>query len=256
LPENPAQPITQESSPSCVYIKTSTPLEIIPKYDIFVYTYFKLYTYLSYMKKTSAQQKAITLFKKQGGILKTNEALELGIHPKILYQLRDDGTLRLLDRGIYLLEDEEIDTAHIDLIITHKRLPKGIVCLLSALAFHGLTTHIPHAVYLAYQRGWREPKSSYPPIQIFRYSKASHQDGIEYYRINTVEIPIYSAAKTVVDCFKFRNAIGLETAIEALRDYWQQYKHSNVDDLLKHAKICRVEQVMAPYIDTIIHGGT
>lgn len=206
------------------------------------------------MKHQITKEKTRSLFKKQGGILRTHEALSLGIHPKTLYQMRDAGELRLLDRGIYLLVDDDIDIRHIDLIAAYKRLPKGVICLLSALAFHNLTTQIPHAVYIAYQQDWRKPKITYPPVKIFRYSEATYEDGIELHQINTLKIPIYSASKTVVDCFKFRNKIGLDIAIEALRDYWQQYKNASVDEMLKHAKICRVAQVMSPYIDAIING--
>ncbi len=206
------------------------------------------------MKQHITKEEIRNLFKKQGGILRTNEALSQGVHPKTLYAMRNTGELRELDRGIYLLVDDDIDISHIDLIIAHKRLPRGIICLLSALAFHNLTTQIPHAVYVAYQQNWRKPKVNYPPIKIFRYSEPTFDDGIEYHQINTLQIPIYSASKTVVDCFKFRNKIGLDIAIEALRDYWQQHKNVSIDELLKHAEICRVAQVMSPYIDAIING--
>lgn len=202
------------------------------------------------------KEKAKNLFKKQGGILRTREALTLGIHPKTLYQMRDTGDLKLLNRGLYLLVDDDIDITHIDFIAAHKRLPRGVICLLSALAFHELTTQIPHAVYVAYQQNWRKPKMNYPPIKLFRYSEDSYEDGIEYHQINTLKIPIYSASKTVVDCFKFRNKIGLDIAIEALRDYWRQHKQVSIDEILRHAKVCRVTHVMSPYIDAIINGST
>ncbi len=206
------------------------------------------------MKEQITKEKARILFKENGGILRTGEAIKLGINPKTLYQLRKDGEIKTIDRGIYLLVDDEIDIENIDIITTHKRLPKGVICLISALAFHNLTTQIPHYVYIAYQQGWRQPKLQYPPTQIFRYSEASFEAGVEYHTINGLKIPIYSAAKTVVDCFKFRNRIGLDIAIEALRDYWHKNKNTGMDEIVKYTKICRVTNVIAPYINSITHG--
>lgn len=198
-------------------------------------------------------EKAIELFKERGGVLRTQEALHIGINPKTLYSMRDKGYIEVIDRGIYRLVDYAIEATHIDLITVSKRLPQAVVCLLSALAFHELTTQIPHFVYLAYQQGWRQPKLDYPPVKIFRYSKASFETGVEYHHLNGVNVPIYSAAKTVVDCFKFRNKVGLEVAIEALKDYWRKKKQGTVDELLEYARVCRVVNVMSPYIEAIVH---
>ena len=206
------------------------------------------------MKKQITNENARALFKENGSVLRTSEAIKLGINPKTLYSMRESGHIKAIDRGIYLLIDDEIDIEHIDIIATCKRLPRGIICLISALAFHNLTTQIPHYVYIAYQQGWREPKFKYPPIKIFRYSETSFESGIEYHVINGLNIPIYSAAKTVVDCFKFRNRIGLDIAIEALRDYWHKNKNTTMDEILKYANICRVTKFITPYIDSIING--
>ena len=205
------------------------------------------------MKNQITKGKAHILFKENGGVLRTSEAIALGINPKTLYSMRENGDIKAIDRGIYLLIDDEIDIEYIDLVTTYKRLPKGVICLISALAFHNLTTQIPHYVYIAYQQGWREPKIKYPPTKIFRYSEASFECGIEYYVINGLDIPIYSAIKTVVDCFKFRNRIGLDIAIETLRDYWQKNKNTSMDKILKYAKIWRVTNIITPYIDSIIN---
>lgn len=205
------------------------------------------------MKTIITTQKAITLFQKQGGILRTREAMCLGINPKTLYAMRDKGLIEVISRGIYRLVDNETEITHIDLISVIKRLPKAIICLTSALAFHELTTQIPHYIYVAYQQGWRQPQLDYPPIKIFRYSKSAFEAGIEYYEINQTQIPIYSAAKTVVDCFKFRNRIGINVAVEALKNYWDKNKGATVNDLLKYARICRVEKVMQPYLEGILY---
>lgn len=202
------------------------------------------------MKMTIKQ--AISFFKNRGGILRTCEAIELGVNPKTLYIMRDKNYIEAIGRGIYRLVNYPISD-HIDLIAVSKRLPKSVICLISALAFYKLTTQIPHSVYVAYQQGWRQPKRSYPPVKVFRYSKNSFEAGIEYHTLNGVKVPIYSAAKTVVDCFKFRSRVGLDVAIEALKDYWHKNKQTSINELLKYAQICRVTNIMKPYIEAIIH---
>jgi predicted transcriptional regulator of viral defense system len=196
---------------------------------------------------------AISLFKERGGILRSSEAFALGINSKTLYSMRDKGYIEAVNRGIYRLTDPMIETSYIDLITVVKHLPKAVVCLISALAFHELTTQIPHFVYVAYQQGWRQPKLNYPPVKVFRYSKASFESGIEYHIFNGVEIPIYSPAKTVVDCFKFRNRVGLDVAIEALKELWHKNPQTTVSDLLKFAQACRVVNIITPYIEAITH---
>lgn len=198
-------------------------------------------------------QKAIMLFREYGGILRTSEAIRLGINPKTFYAMRSQRLIEMMSRGVYRLVDEMLVTDQIDFTLVIKRLPKGIICLISALAFHELTSQIPHYVYVAYQQGWRQPKSDYPPVKIFRYSKNSFEVGIEYHEFNGIQVPVYSAAKTVVDCFKFRNKIGLDVAVDALKNYWHKYKKSTADELVEYARICRVDKVMKPYIEVILH---
>ena len=198
-------------------------------------------------------KKAIGLFKANNGILTTHEALKLGINSKTLYRMRDSGCIEAISRGLYYLDSSNVAIDNIDLITVVKRIPKEVICLISALSFHGLTTQIPHFVYAAYQQNWRQPKLNYPPLKIFRYSTASFEAGIEHHVINGVSIPIYSAAKTVIDCFKFRHKIGLDIAIEALKEYWKQNNNAVIADLLEYARICRVKNIIYPYLGTIIH---
>lgn len=200
------------------------------------------------------RQKASELFRKHGGVLRTAEAIALGINPKTLYAMRDDGLLQLVDRGIYLLVDNAVSLENIDLLIAYKRLPRCVFCLISALAFHGLTTQIPRYVYVAYQQGWRGPQVHYPPIRVFRYSASSFSEGVEFHEINGLKVPVFSPAKTVVDCFKFRSKVGLDVAIEALQDYWQKNKSATTDELFKYAKICRVSHLIEPYINVMTSG--
>tara|TARA_R110002110_G_C13427504_1_gene715006 strand:+ start:224 stop:832 length:609 start_codon:yes stop_codon:yes gene_type:complete len=192
---------------------------------------------------------AISIFKQHGGILRTKDAISLGINPKTLYSMRDKGYIDSLNRGIFRLVDSTADATYIDLIIVSKRLPKGVICLISALSFHGLTTEIPRSVCVGFRQGWRQPKIEYPPVKIFRYSTTSFDSGIEYHTLNGLSVPVYSAAKTVVDCFKFRNRVGKDVALEALKEYLHQYKGASLDELYNYARICRVEGIITPYLE-------
>lgn len=205
------------------------------------------------MKKAITIEKALELFHKYSGVLRTSEAIRLGINPKTLYIMREAGLIGSISRGVYQVVNSEISLIDLDLIAVTKRLPKGVICLISALAFHGLTTQIPHFVYIAYRQGWKQPKVDYPPLKIYRYSEESFETGIEYRNVNGINAPIYSAAKTVIDCFKFRNKIGLNIAIEALKDYWNKNKSGAVSELLRYASICRVEKIIKPYIEVVIN---
>lgn len=202
---------------------------------------------------SDAIETAIRLFKKHHGMMKTKEAIENGISPRVLYHMHDDGILNKISRGLFHLA-ERSSISNLDLVAAIKKVPKGIVCLISALDFHGLTTQIPHFVDLAYCQGWREPKTEYPPIKIFRYSNKSYNLGVEHHIIDGVQIAIYSPEKTIVDCFKFRNKIGLNVAIEALKKYWfRKNKAPNVNKIMEYAKICRVEKIMRPYLESLIN---
>lgn len=196
-------------------------------------------------------RKAKAIFAKKGGILNTAEAIKLGISPKTLYNMRDEGVLETLSRGLYrLVETAEI--AHPDLIIVSKRITHGVICLISALSFHEITTQIPHKVDVAIPLKAHKPVVDYPPIRLFWYSESNFSAGIEVHKIDGVDVRIYSVEKTLADCFKYRNKIGLDVAMEALRLYWQR-KKPNISKLLKYAKICRCEKIIKPYIEMIAH---
>jgi predicted transcriptional regulator of viral defense system len=128
------------------------------------------------------------------------------------------------------------------------RAPQAVFCLLTALQFHGLTTQLPRQVWIALPQGSHTPKMDYPPVKLTQYSGDAFKQGIETHRIDQVEIRVYSAAKTVADCFKHRNKIGLDVALEALKDARSQ-KKASADDLWRYAKICRVANVMRPYLE-------
>ena len=198
-------------------------------------------------------RRATAVFRRAGSILRTQEAKAAGIHPRTLAALVEDGTLLRLDRGVYQLADAA--PSEPDLAVVARKVPKAIVCLVSALAHHRLTTQIPHAVDLAVPRGFKDRKLEHPPVRFYRFGDASFAAGVERIKVGGRELRVYGAAKTVADCFKFRNKIGKDIAIEALRTYLRRkdVKPGNrVKDLLHFARINRVQAVMAPYIESAL----
>jgi len=166
-----------------------------------------------------------------------------------LQRLCEQGLLRRVGRGLYLSADAEL-TEHHTLAEACKRAPPGVICLLSALRFHELTTQAPFEIWMAIdKKAWR-PRADWPVMRFVRFSGAALTEGIEEHRIEGVTVKVYAPAKTVADCFKYRNKIGLDVALEALRDCLRQRKCSN-DDLWRYAKICRVGNVMKPYVEAV-----
>lgn len=194
--------------------------------------------------------KAIAVFKKHGGILHTAQALRAGVHPDTLYAMRDSGALETLSRGVYRLADNP-PMGNPDLVIVATRIPSGVICLISALAFHDLTTQIPHEVHVALPRGAEEPRLDNPPIKTYRFSGAAFTAGVEVHALDGVDARIYSPEKTLADCFKFRNRVGLDTAVEAIRFYIER-KSVKVDDLMRYAEICRVKKIIRPYLEALL----
>lgn len=202
------------------------------------------------LQEQDAFRKASAIFQQHGGLLKTTDALKAGIHPRTLYAMRDSGFLEQISRGLYRLSDMPA-LGNPDLVSVALKVPGGVICLISALAFQEITTQIPHAVYVAIERGARAPQLSYPPLRIFRFGGKAFREGVEAHEIDGVSVRIYSPEKTLADCFKYRNKIGLDTALEALKLY-RQRKKVNVEGLLKFARICRVEKVMRPYLEAVL----
>ena len=180
------------------------------------------------------------------GILRSSEARKLGIHPQTLSRMLDDGRLIKEERGLYRLSEIQ-PSGDPDLIHIAKLVPRGIVCLVSALRFHELTTQIPRAIWLAIRQDMKKPKLTYPPIEVIWLSGDAYTSGIETHEMDGIEVSIYNPEKTVADCFKFRNKIGLEIAIEALQEYLRQPTR-DLDLLLHSARIDRVRNVIEPYL--------
>lgn len=190
------------------------------------------------------------IFRLRGGQLHMSEAIAHGITRYMLYSLRDKGVIEQVSRGVYRLADLPPIT-NPDLVTVSLRFPKAVICLLSALAYHEMTTQIPHRVSVAVPRESRQPSLDYPPLLVYRFSDPAYRSGICEQLINGVSVKIYTPEKTLADCFKFRNKIGMEVVLEALKLY-KTRKKFNSAELLKYAKVCRVEQVMQPYLEAIV----
>jgi predicted transcriptional regulator of viral defense system len=193
---------------------------------------------------------ALHTFETHGGILSTSQALRLGIHPRTLYALRDEAKLERMERGLYRLAHSK-PLGNPDLVTVALKVPKGVVCLISALAFHRMTTQIPHAVYLAIPANDQAPALQYPPLRLFWYSKAVYENGIVREKQDGTYIRIYSPEKTLADCFKYRNKIGIDVCMEALNLYRRRGR-MKMDLIERYAKLCRVERVMRPYLESIL----
>lgn len=193
---------------------------------------------------------AIAIFRQRGGILRTSEALHLGIHPRTLYAMYESGQLHRLSRGLYRLA-ELPPISNPDLVIVARKLPQAVICLVSALVFRELTTQVPHVVDVALPRGSERPTIDYPPLRVFWFSGPAWSEGIETHTIDSVSVRIYGAAKSVADSFKYRNKIGLDVALEALKLY-RQRPDFDVNVLLEYARVCRVERVMRPYLEALL----
>jgi predicted transcriptional regulator of viral defense system len=196
------------------------------------------------------KKRAEDIFRKHGGQLRMSEALEHGITRYMLYSLRDKGVLDQVSRGIYRLV-ELPPISNPDLVTVSLRFPNAVVCLVSALSFHGITTQIPHEVSIAVPRDSRMPSLDYPPIQAYRFSDQPYRSGIESHQIDGASVKIYNPEKTLADCFKYRNKIGMDVVLEALKLY-KTRKTFNLRELLKYSQICRVEKVISPYLEATV----
>ena len=200
--------------------------------------------------RRSAASYAIDQFRQHGGLLRTQEALHLGIHPRTLYALYAAGQLEQLSRGLYRLIDLPPLTAP-DWVIVARRLPGATICLVSALAFHDLTTQIPHVVDVAIKQGAQKPTLDYPPLRVFWFSMVAWHEGAEVHTLDETPVRIFGAAKTVADCFKYRHKIGLDIALEALHRY-RRRPDFRIDALMAFARIDRVENVLRPYVEALL----
>ena len=184
------------------------------------------------------------------GAMSTMQAIRSGVHPATLYRMRDSGELIQLARGVYRLASLPPVT-HPDLVAVASKSPKAVICLISALAYHGLTTQIPHEVSIALPPGLKGPRMSHPPIRVFHFSGQTMEAGRKTHKMDGIEVSVYNAEKTIADCFRLRNKIGEDVAIEALRIYVRR-RGLNIDQLLKYSKICHVERVIQPFLAVLL----
>jgi predicted transcriptional regulator of viral defense system len=190
------------------------------------------------------------IFGDNQGILRASKATRLGVPKHVLYEMLHTGELIKESRGLYRLAGAE-PFGNPDLVQVGLLIPKGVIFLISALYFHELTTQIPHQVYVALPQATKKPRITYPPLKFFYLSDKPYLAGIQEHSIDGVAIRIYDKEKTITDCFKYRNRIGADIALEALKDYMRA-PAPNVHLLMEYAKINRVEKLIRPYVEILL----
>lgn len=196
------------------------------------------------------QEDQVRRLLQEKGVFRTREALENGIHHETLQRMVEKGTIRRIARGQYIFSEHEL-TEKVSLAMVSKHAPTGVICLLSALRYYEIGTQNPHQVWLALgQKQWA-PQIKYPPIRVMRYSDQTLSEGVEKVILEGVTVRIFNIPKTVVDCFKYRNKIGVDVAVEALRDVIENNR-CKINEFTPYAKIARVQKVMRPYVEALI----
>ena len=186
----------------------------------------------------------------EAGVLRPRDLEPYGIPRTYLSRLHSAGKLKRIGRGLYVLPDSSVSENR-SLAEVCKRVPRGVICLLSALRFHEFTTQSPHEVWMAIgEKAWR-PRMEHPSLRIVRFSSEALEGGVEAHRIEGVIVHVFTPAKTVADCFKYRNKIGLDVAIEALRECLRS-RRCTMDDLWRYAGVCRVQNIMRPYLESLV----
>lgn len=199
---------------------------------------------------TAPQAEKLLRHAREHGFVRPRDLDRLRVPRTVLKRLVDSGLLVRRSRGVYTVPEYE-PTEHTDLAAVAKRSPQAIICLLSALRFHELTTQNPFEIWIMIDRtAWR-PRIKHPPVRVIRASGAALNEGVDVHDIEDVEVRITSPAKTVADCFKYRSKVGTDVAIEALRDCWRQRK-ATMDQIYHYAKIDRVANLMRPYMESLV----
>ncbi len=183
------------------------------------------------------------------GVVRPSDLEAHGIPRGRLYRLVRTERVKRQARGLYVAAEHALTAEH-SLAQVAKRVPKGVVCLLSALRFHQLTTQMPREVWIALHEKARRPTLQYPRLRVTRFSGAALTEGVETHTIEGVAVRVYSPAKTVADCFKYRNKVGIDVAVEALKDFSRRHR-GRAGELARFARICRVTRIMQPYLDAI-----
>lgn len=187
------------------------------------------------------------------GIVRASAFTEKGLSSHDIGMLQEKGEIQKVKRGVYRFKESPIDSHNSSLVEASIIVPKGVICLLSALSFHEVGTQLPGKVWIAISRSSHVPKGDLSPIKILRFSEKSFATGVEYHNVSGIKVPVYSIAKTIADCFKYRNDLGLDVALEALN-----YAHSRnlvtIDELVACSKANRVHNIMKPYLEGLMYG--
>jgi predicted transcriptional regulator of viral defense system len=200
------------------------------------------------MPATTDRDRAIKLARRRHGVT-ARDLQAAGIHTQVMTRLVAAGEVERVARGVYRLAEQSISEHHA-LAIAAAAVPRGVVCLLSALQYHGIGTQLPSEVWIAIEGRSRRPALRYPPLRIVRYTGLAFSEGAEHHRVEGRDIRVYNVAKTIADCFKYRNKIGLDVALEALREAWRA-RRVTMSQLERYAEICRVQRVMQPYLEAL-----
>ncbi len=204
------------------------------------------------MERAQTKREKVIRLARTLPVIRPRDLSERGLPKDYLYLLAEEGIIDRIGRGLYQWPEKDLGR-HQSLAEVSKRAPKAVVALLSALNFHEMTTQNPYQVWLAIDRkAWR-PEIKYPPVRFVTMSGKALSSGIEKHSIDGVPVQVFNPAKTVVDCFKYRNKIGLDVALEALHEGWAARKFT-MDELYKYADICRVKNVMQPYLESLVNG--
>lgn len=201
------------------------------------------------MTSTTTTSQEVLQMVRERGLLRARDLTQSGFSPTHLQRLYEQGLLIRSGRGVYLPAEAQLD-ANGTLAEVALRVPAGVVCLLSALQFHGLTTQLPHQVWIALPPRAYHPQLDYPPVRVVRLSGLALTEGVETHSIGGIPVRVTIPTKTVADCFKYRNKIGLEVALEALHDSWNK-RVVTMEELWRYAGLCRVANVMRPYLESL-----
>jgi predicted transcriptional regulator of viral defense system len=196
------------------------------------------------------QKERILNIIKQLGTIRYRDLADHHIHPESLNRLFKSGIIIRVGRGLYTLSDIAPQSGYIYFAEISKKNPNGVICLISALAFHEMTTQTPHEVWVAIEEKAWQPKKDRIQIRFVRFSKKLLMEGVDKHIIQNVPVKITNPARTVADCFKYRNKIGLNVALEALKEGFQEHRFT-MDELWQYAKLCRVANVMRPYLESV-----
>lgn len=199
---------------------------------------------------SAKEKKFIEFLKKRGGMVSYKETIEAGFNKAFLRDNLDSGLIQKIDRALYRLSDG-FTLSNPDLVAVSIKVSKGVVCLISALAFHEATSEIPRYVNIAIPRGAWANKINYPPVKFYRFTSKAWEAGIEKHEIGEYQIKVYSLAKTIVDCFKFRNKIGMDVTREALKIAITE-KGVRPKEIMKYAEICRVDNIIKPILEAML----